>query len=265
MAATETPEQPEAGFQRASDAAGATWYTRAKRGVEWATALVLLLAATPLLATIAVALRATSAGPILYTQVRLGQGGRRFRIFKLRTMEAGCERVTGPVWAVNDDPRATRLGRWLRATHMDELPQLWNVLRGEMALIGPRPERPEIAAQIERVLPQFGERLSVRPGLSGLAQLLLPPDADLESVRFKLAHDLEYIRKAGPAVDGRIALATVLLLTGVPRRAWGWLVAAYAAREGVRATASAPALRLTVAEARRVVPDAGLEGLSKAA
>jgi lipopolysaccharide/colanic/teichoic acid biosynthesis glycosyltransferase len=255
-----TPSKPE------RPARASRTYGGLKRRVEWVAALVLLLAAAPVLAVLAVVLRVSSRGPAFYTQVRLGERGRRFRIYKLRTMEQGCERTTGPVWAVNDDPRTTRIGRWLRTTHLDEVPQLWNVLRGEMALIGPRPERPEIAEQIARVLPAFSARLDARPGLSGLAQLLLPPDADLDSVRSKLAFDLEYIRRMGPALDLRILVATVLHLAGIGRLVRERLLAPYAAVAPVSAPTGAPLLRLTVADSRPRVPiQAGLEGLSKAA
>jgi lipopolysaccharide/colanic/teichoic acid biosynthesis glycosyltransferase len=125
-----------------------------------------------------------------------------------------CEATTGPVWSIAGDPRVTSVGRWLRDTHLDELPQLWNVLRGEMSLIGPRPERPEIAVQIERWLPEFGQRLAVRPGIAGLAQICLPPDADLFTVRRKLAYDLRYIQNIGPSLDARIAVATVFHFVG---------------------------------------------------
>src|SRR4029079_17010160 len=135
-------------------------------------------------------------------------------ILKFRTMRADCEAATGPVWSIADDPRTTRVGRWLRSSHLGELPQLWNVLRGEMSLIGPRPERPEIAEKIERVLPAFRDRLRVLPGITGLAQVLQPADADLETVRHKLAHDLQYVRHAGPKLDLRIAASTVLHLSG---------------------------------------------------
>jgi lipopolysaccharide/colanic/teichoic acid biosynthesis glycosyltransferase len=102
----------------------------------------------------------------------------------------------------------------LRDTHLDELPQLWNVLRGEMALIGPRPERPELAAQIQMALPAFQDRLAVRPGITGLAQMRMPADTDLHTVSIKLAHDLQYIRKLGPSLDIRIAMSTVLHFMG---------------------------------------------------
>lgn len=190
--------------RRLAIAAGVKWV------VEWPLALVLLVVSVPMMLVLAVVLKMTSEGPITYSQVRLGLNGRTFRILKFRTMTHGCEALTGPVWSIAGDPRVTKVGRWLRDTHLDELPQLWNVLRGEMSLIGPRPERPEIAAQIERWLPQFRERLRVRPGIAGLAQVCLPPDADLHTVRRKLTYDLRYIRSMGVVLDARIAVATVL-------------------------------------------------------
>src|SRR4029079_9092342 len=118
----------------------------------------------------------------------------------------------GPVWAAKEDVRITGIGRFLRDTHLDELPQLWNVLKGDMALIGPRPERPEIAARIAARLPLFHHRLRTRPGVTGLAQMLLPADdpndADYDCVRQKLAHDLLYIRELSPLLDFRIAICT---------------------------------------------------------
>jgi lipopolysaccharide/colanic/teichoic acid biosynthesis glycosyltransferase len=189
-------------------------YARVKVCLEWLGALALLPLALPLMAALAVLLRCTSEGPALYSQMRLGRAGRPFRMYKLRTMMHGCETATGPVWSAQGDPRVTTIGRWLRATHLDELPQLWNVLRGEMSLIGPRPERPELAAVIERTLPDFRARLRVRPGITGLAQMQLPADSDLHAVRHKLASDLLYVQKLGPALDARIALATVCHLLG---------------------------------------------------
>ena len=176
-------------------------YLRVKIGVEWAGAIVLLLLFTPLLACLTVLLRCTSAGPAIYSQLRLGKGGKPFWIYKLRTMTHGCERSTGPVWSITDDPRVTRVGQWLRDTHLDELPQLWNVLKGDMGLIGPRPERPELASKIEHWLPEFRGRLAVRPGITGLAQVRMPADSDLHTVRQKLAHDLKYIERIGLSLD----------------------------------------------------------------
>ena len=144
-------------------------YVRLKTSIEWCVALVLLVLMSPLLLGLAILVGLTSKGSVIYSQWRVGRSGKPFRIYKLRTMVHQCEAHTGPVWAVTDDPRSTRVGHWLRDTHLDELPQLWNVLRGHMSLIGPRPERPEIAAQIEQTIPQFQYRLLVRPGITGLA------------------------------------------------------------------------------------------------
>jgi lipopolysaccharide/colanic/teichoic acid biosynthesis glycosyltransferase len=176
-----------------------------------------LLVLTAAMIACAMALvRLTSRGPAIYSQARLGLNGRLFTIYKIRTMYHDSERLTGPQWSRPGDPRITPIGRILRATHLDELPQLWNVLRGEMSLVGPRPERPEIIASIERMLPAYHERLRVRPGLTGLAQVLLPPDVDLESVRRKLTCDLHYVEQVGPWLDVRIMMATALKILGIP-------------------------------------------------
>lgn len=196
--------------------AGSAVYCRLKEVVEWFGAAALLVILSPLLAVLAAMVKLASPGPAFYTQVRLGKDGRHFRIFKLRTMTHNCEAKTGPVWAAVNDRRVTRLGRILRDTHLDELPQLCNVLRGEMSLIGPRPERPEIARRIEEILPDFARRLDVKPGMTGLAQLRLPADTDIAQIQHKLAHDLFYLQHLGPLLDVRILVSTVLhvLATG---------------------------------------------------
>ena len=194
-------------------------YTTIKLVVEWTTALFLIVVTSPLLVALAMLVKFTSRGPAFYSQLRLGRSGRQFRIFKLRTMAHQCEAATGPVWSIADDPRVTKVGRWLRDTHLDELPQLWNVLRGEMSLIGPRPERPEIATRIEQSLPDFRNRLLVRPGITGLAQMRMPADTCLHSVRRKLAHDLHYVRNLGPGIDARIWLSTFLHFLGAAAQA----------------------------------------------
>jgi lipopolysaccharide/colanic/teichoic acid biosynthesis glycosyltransferase len=124
--------------------------------------------------------------------------------------------LTGPRWATVRDPGITPIGRWLRRFHVDELPQLWNVLRAEMHLVGPRPERPEIGHHLERLIPRYQERLAVRPGLTGLAQVQLPADRDLASVRAKLAHDLYYVQHLSLSLDLRILLCTGCYLLGMP-------------------------------------------------
>jgi lipopolysaccharide/colanic/teichoic acid biosynthesis glycosyltransferase len=181
-----------------------------------ALTVVLFLLTAPLLLFAVVLVKLTSRGPAFYLQVRLGRNGRPYRIYKVRTMLHDCERLTGPRWATKGDARITPVGRFLRASHLDELPQFWNVLRGEMSLIGPRPERPEIVQELERVIPNYRLRLRVRPGISGLAQVQLPPDTDLASVRLKLAYDLYYVRHFNLGLDLRLMLATGCRLLGVP-------------------------------------------------
>lgn len=191
-------------------------YPACKLAAEWVIGGVLLLVAAPLMLLIAVLVKLTSPGPVLYSQTRLGKNGRPYRILKIRTMYHDCERHTGARWATAGDPRITPLGRLLRRTHLDEFPQLWNVLRGEMSLIGPRPERPEFLPQLEQAIPRYRDRLLLRPGITGLAQVHLPPDTDIESVRRKLQYDLYYIRHLNAWLDLQLTICTALKLFGVP-------------------------------------------------
>lgn len=191
------------------------WYVAVKGLVDMAAAIVLLLLLSPLILLLMLLVKITSPGPALYCQVRLGRDRQRFTLYKIRTMHHDCERFTGPKWATVNDPRVTRLGRFLRRTHLDELPQLWNVIRGEMSLVGPRPERPEFVEQLERVIPNYAARVQVRPGVTGLAQVQLPPDTDIESVRRKVVCDLYYIRTMNPVLDAQILLATATKVIGV--------------------------------------------------
>jgi lipopolysaccharide/colanic/teichoic acid biosynthesis glycosyltransferase len=181
-----------------------------------AAAAVLLLLTLPLVVLGAVLVKLTSRGPVLYSQMRVGRGGQPFPIIKLRTMAHNCEASSGAVWATARDPRITPAGRFLRATHIDELPQLWNVLYGQMSLIGPRPERPEFLPVLEQAIAGYRDRLQVRPGLTGLAQVQLPADTDLESVQKKLAYDLYYIHRTSPWLDLCIILATIAKVMRVP-------------------------------------------------
>jgi lipopolysaccharide/colanic/teichoic acid biosynthesis glycosyltransferase len=192
------------------------WYPACKALADRLLALVLFVPVGPLLLLSALMVKLTSRGPAFYTQTRLGMNGRTFTIYKLRTMIHKCESLTGPRWAMPGDPRITWFGAFLRATHLDELPQLINVLRGDMSLIGPRPERPEFLSELERALPGYRKRLSVRPGVTGLAQVQLPADSDVDSVRRKLAYDLYYIERLSPWLDLRLLLCTLLYALGVP-------------------------------------------------
>jgi lipopolysaccharide/colanic/teichoic acid biosynthesis glycosyltransferase len=187
-----------------------------KRGLDVLLAAALMILTAPLLLFAMLVVKLTSRGPVFYWQTRLGRGGRPFTIYKIRTMYHECEKASGARWSKAGDPRIIPLGRFIRRTHLDELPQLWNVLIGDMSLVGPRPERPEFLPQLERALPSYRARLAVRPGLSGLAQVQLPPDVDLNSARVKLAYDLYYVQKRGLWLDLRLLAATALHLACLP-------------------------------------------------
>jgi lipopolysaccharide/colanic/teichoic acid biosynthesis glycosyltransferase len=195
---------------------GSRWYPLCKTILERIAALCLLLVMGPVILSLALLVRLTSRGPAFYRQTRLGRGGLPFTIYKLRTMVDRCESLTGPRWSLPGDPRVTGLGRFLRKTHLDELPQLLNVLRGEMSLIGPRPERPEFLAELEQACPRYRERLAVRPGVTGLAQVQLPADTSVDSVRLKLAYDLYYIRHLSFKLDLVLLICTALYAIGLP-------------------------------------------------
>lgn len=197
------------------------WYLPLKAVIEWTAALFLVPLTLPVVAGIAAAVRLTSSGPAIYSQPRVGRHGRVFLMHKIRTMRHDCEAETGPVWPSTNDSRVTGIGRFLRCTHLDELPQLLNVLQGHMSLIGPRPERPELCAIIEQTLPRFPERLYLRPGMTGLAQMRLPPNGGIHTVPRKLAYDLYYVREVSPWLDLCLALSTVPYLVTVTCHALG--------------------------------------------
>ncbi len=188
----------------------------AKRVFDLVFAAVLLVLTAPVILVAALVVKLTSRGPAFYSQTRLGLGGRPYTIYKLRSMTHNCERASGARWSTAGDARVTRVGRVLRRLHIDELPQLWNVLRGEMSLVGPRPERPEFVPNLEKHIPRYRERLQVPPGLTGLAQVQLPPDTDLGSVRLKLAYDLYYAQRLSVWLDFRLMVATAFQVLGIP-------------------------------------------------
>jgi lipopolysaccharide/colanic/teichoic acid biosynthesis glycosyltransferase len=189
---------------------GRGWYASFKVALDYTVALALTPFAIVLVGFAAIAVKLTSRGPVFYTQTRVGLNGRLFRIIKIRTMRHNCELKTGIQWAKKNDTRVTLVGKFLRLTHIDELPQLWNVLCGEMSLVGPRPERPEVihAKQLERLVPGYGHRLDVKPGVTGLAQVQLPADTDITSVKRKVAYDLYYVQHQGLLLDLRLLVAT---------------------------------------------------------
>ena len=152
----------------------------------------------------------TSKGPVIYTQIRCSKDGKPFKMYKIRSMVVDAEARGVAVWAGKRDPRVTTLGRIMRKLHIDEMPQIVNVWRGEMTVIGPRPERPELIAQLKNEVAGYEQRMSVLPGLTGYAQLNRPSDTDLKDVRKKLILDLEYIERASFWFDMRILLGTAL-------------------------------------------------------
>ena len=190
------------------------WRLVLKRSFDVLAGSVLFLAALPVFAIIALAIRLDSRGPVLFLQERVGRFGRTFRMIKFRTMVPDAESQSGPVWAqhVCDDPRVTRVGRWLRRMHLDELPQLWNVVRGDMSLVGPRPERPHFVQELERAIPSYPKRLFARPGITGLAQVHYRYDQTVEDVKRKLRFDLLYVRRMCLALDVRILVWTIVVV-----------------------------------------------------
>lgn len=197
----------------------------ANRILNVVIASLALALVAPLLAMVAIAVKLTSPGPILYRQTRVGvdrrfrrgapydrrafdHGGKPFRIYKFRSMRVDAERH-GPVWASPDDGRVTPIGRILRKTRLDELPQLYNVLRGDMNIVGPRPERPSIVSRLREDIPEYQCRHRVKPGITGLAQIHQKYDASLDDVRSKVGWDLRYINEQGFWIDVKIMLRTV--------------------------------------------------------
>lgn len=212
-----------------------------KRSLDLIVGGVILLLAMPLIAVAWLAVRLTSRGPGLYSQTRLGRFGRPFQIYKLRSMYHNCEIVSGVRWSVKGDDRITPVGKWIRKLHIDELPQLWNVLTGDMSLVGPRPERPEFVGPLKSQLPGYANRMLVRPGLTGFAQIQLPPDSGLESVKTKLVYDLHYVAHHKFSLDVRILFGTAFYLLGP-------------SYETIRIVAALPDLRVKNAIANDVTP-----------
>jgi lipopolysaccharide/colanic/teichoic acid biosynthesis glycosyltransferase len=190
---------------------------RAKAAADVALAALMLAPAVPLLVLCVVLVRLTSRGPAIYTQARVGRGGRVFTLYKIRTMYHDCERLTGPTWCQPGDARITPVGRVLRRLHLDELPQLFNVLKGEMSLVGPRPERPEIVKRLREAVVGYDRRHAVKPGITGFAQIHLPPDSCIRSVRNKLVYDLFYVRSRSWRMELFILFATALKTLGLKR------------------------------------------------
>lgn len=185
------------------------WEQSTKRLMDLLFSFVVLAVGLPVWVGLALAVRLTSRGPAIYRQKRVGRKGRHFTMLKFRTMREDAEANTGPVWATKDDPRYTGLGRWLRKMRLDELPQLWNVLRGDMSLVGPRPERPYFVEKFIPTVPLYNRRHRVRPGITGWAQVMWHYDSSLEDVMQKLKYDLFYIENMSLRMDFKILFRTI--------------------------------------------------------
>jgi sugar transferase (PEP-CTERM system associated) len=185
------------------------WLAAAKRALDLLAASVGVVLAAPVMLLVAAAIRLSSDGTALYHQERVGRHGRLFTVHKFRSMRMDAEATTGAVWASTDDPRITPLGRFLRRSRLDELPQLWNVLKGDMSFVGPRPERPEFVRQLTEKIPFYGQRHVVRPGLTGWAQVRYTYGASVEDALMKLQYDLYYIKNLSLALDLYIIFSTI--------------------------------------------------------
>jgi exopolysaccharide biosynthesis polyprenyl glycosylphosphotransferase len=185
------------------------WRLYLKRIIDVVAAAILTVLTLPIMIMTALCIKLESSGPIFYSQLRAGREGRTFRIRKFRSMYQDSEQRTGAVWARRNDPRVTRVGRVIRRLRVDELPQLLNILAGDMSLIGPRPERPEIISNLERAIPTYAYRHLIRPGLTGWAQVCYPYGSSLEDAKEKLCYDLYYIKNWSLGLDLQIMLQTV--------------------------------------------------------
>ena len=185
-------------------------YFKRKYAIERTMAVAMFVVASPFIAALIALVRMTSKGPGIYRQQRVGMHGEVFYVYKLRSMRVDAEKGGKPVWCSKKDSRVTRVGKFLRSTHLDELPQLWNVVKGEMSLTGPRPERPEICEVLSNHIDDYYDRTVVKPGVTGLAQINLEPDETIADVKRKQFLDMHYIENAGFWLDARMLVATGL-------------------------------------------------------
>jgi lipopolysaccharide/colanic/teichoic acid biosynthesis glycosyltransferase len=190
-------------------------FDRFKRYSDLLLSILALTVTLPILIFAAILIKLNSRGPVIYKQNRVGKKGEIFKIYKLRTMRIDAEEKTGAVWAREKDSRITSVGRVLRKTHIDEIPQLFNVLKGQMSIVGPRPERPEMVRDLKELICDYEKRLQINPGITGLAQVWHKYDETIQDVKKKIKYDLLYIRKMCLLVDLRIMAQTfVVVLTG---------------------------------------------------
>ncbi|HVO74778.1 MAG TPA: sugar transferase [Ignavibacteriaceae bacterium] len=188
------------------------WEKKLKRLIDIVVSLIILIFNSPICLLAAIAIKMDSPGPIFFTQERCGMNNTQFRIVKFRSMFPNAEKFTGPVWSQKDDPRVTRIGRIIRKLRIDEIPQMFNVLKGEMSLVGPRPERPYFVEMLSKEIPFYKRRLKVRPGITGWAQVKHKYDETIEDVKIKLRYDLFYIENMSLRMDFKILFRTVFVV-----------------------------------------------------
>jgi exopolysaccharide biosynthesis polyprenyl glycosylphosphotransferase len=184
----------------------------AKRVFDLAGALIGIVVAGPIMLLTAIAIRLDSPGPAVYCQERVGENGRLFTLCKFRSMRIDAEQGGTPIWAKSRDSRVTRVGRFIRLTRLDELPQFWNVLRGEMSFVGPRPERPFFVSQLAEAIPFYNARHAVKPGVTGWAQVRYRYGASVEDALEKLRYDLYYIKHLSLVFDLTILVDTIKVM-----------------------------------------------------
>ena len=188
------------------------WEKKLKRLIDISVSLIFLIITSPLLLVTMIAIKLESEGSVFYRQDRCGINGKIFRIIKFRSMRKDAEKLTGPVWSQKDDPRITKVGRFIRRARIDEIPQIINVLKGEMSIVGPRPERPYFVEKLSMDIPYYKRRLKVRPGITGWAQVKHKYDETIEDVKIKLRYDLFYIENMSLRMDFKILFRTVFVM-----------------------------------------------------
>ncbi|MCX8057311.1 MAG: undecaprenyl-phosphate glucose phosphotransferase, partial [Ignavibacteria bacterium] len=188
------------------------WERKIKRLMDIVFSLIILILTLPITLLVALAIKLDSEGPVFFKQIRVGKDGKEFKIYKFRSMIKDAEKHTGPIWSTKDDPRITRVGKIIRKFRLDEIPQFINVLRGEMSLVGPRPERPYFVEKLSQEIPLYKRRLKVKPGITGWAQVKHKYDESIEDVKKKLQYDLYYIENISLRMDLKILFRTIFVV-----------------------------------------------------
>jgi len=188
------------------------WERKLKRLLDIVVSIVILLLSLPIALLTAIAIKLDSEGPVFFTQERMGMNGKIFKMIKFRSMRKDAEKLTGPVWSQKNDSRVTRVGKLIRKLRIDEIPQFINVLKGDMSVVGPRPERPYFVEKLSQEIPYYKRRLKVRPGITGWAQVKHKYDESIEDVKIKLRYDLFYIENMSLRMDLKILFRTIFVV-----------------------------------------------------